>query len=201
MIRLVEMAESAEVARPLKVLIPLIKEDLANGKQAAEQAGMPYYQAAGQKMLEAKPQVSGGFEDWVERNFRIKPRQAQYYMALAKATSATLGEQKRTAAQFSSLDDFKRRHLNEDRPSSGRVNRPWREGVDKTAEQARQDLKRLKEDTLTRQQERKAERTLALRLIDIGYKVLAKELHPDKGGSKDAMSRLSRVRDRLKNHA
>jgi hypothetical protein len=31
--------------------------------------------------------------------------------------------------------------------------------------------------------------------------VLVKELHPDRGGTKDAMSRLSRVRERLKSHA
>ena len=41
---------------------------------------------------------------------------------------------------------------------------------------------------------------LGRRLIDIGYRVLAKELHPDKGGSKDAMSRLGRVRDRLRSN-
>ena len=51
---------------------------------------------------------------------------------------------------------------------------------------------------LTRKQERDAEQKLALRLIDIGYKVLAQTLHPDKGGSRDAMARLNRVRDRLK---
>lgn len=198
MIKLVEMNEGKEVARPLTVLVRLIKEDLANGHEAAEKASAPYYAAAGLKMLEAKPQVSGGFKEWVERNFAIGIKQAQRYMAFAIATTDT---QKRPAGQFKNMEDFRRRHLNEDIPSSGRVNRPWREGVDKTAEQARQDLKRLKEDSLTRQQEREAEKTLALRLIDIGYKVLAKELHPDKGGSKDAMSRLSRVRDRLKNHA
>jgi hypothetical protein len=26
-------------------------------------------------------------------------------------------------------------------------------------------------------------------MIDIGYKILSKELHPDKGGSRDAMMR------------
>jgi hypothetical protein len=31
---------------------------------------------------------------------------------------------------------------------------------------------------------------LGLRLIDIGWKVLARELHPDKGGSREAMTRL-----------
>jgi hypothetical protein len=42
-----------------------------------------------------------------------------------------------------------------------------------------------------------AQRALARRLIDIGYKALAKELHPDKGGSSEAMSRLGDVRRRL----
>ena len=70
----------------------------------------------------------------------------------------------------------------------------------KSAERARREAERLREENLTRQEEREADRQLALRLIDIGYKVLAKELHPDKGGSRDAMQRLGRVRDRLKQH-
>ncbi len=47
-----------------------------------------------------------------------------------------------------------------------------------------------------RQAELLAERELALRLIEIGYKILAKELHPDKGRGA-AMARLNRVRKRL----
>jgi hypothetical protein len=39
---------------------------------------------------------------------------------------------------------------------------------------------------------------LATRLIGIGYKELAAELHPDKGGSHDGMARASKVRDRLR---
>jgi|SRR6516225_9524127 hypothetical protein len=41
-------------------------------------------------------------------------------------------------------------------------------------------------------------RELAGELIDIGYRALATRLHPDRGGSKDAMARLNRVRDELK---
>jgi hypothetical protein len=53
-----------------------------------------------------------------------------------------------------------------------------------------------------RAKERELERKLALKLIDIGYKVLAAQLHPDKrGGSAEAMSRLNSVRTRLKNAA
>ena len=41
--------------------------------------------------------------------------------------------------------------------------------------------------------ERNLERDLALRLIRIGYSVLSKELHPDKGGSRNAQQRLNKV--------
>jgi hypothetical protein len=51
---------------------------------------------------------------------------------------------------------------------------------------------------LKREQERELQRKLALQLIDIGYKALASKLHPDKGGSREAMSRLNAVRERLK---
>ena len=49
-----------------------------------------------------------------------------------------------------------------------------------------------------RLQEDRERHKLGLRLIDIGWKRLAAELHPDKGGSHADMARLNRVRDRLK---
>ena len=189
--------QGTQVARPLKILVPLIKDDLAKGKEAAEKAGMPYYQAAGEKMLEAKPQISGGFQDWVKRNFGITPRHAQNYMNLARATA---GEQIGRAHPFNSLSEFMR-HEGKEPYGKKSPHREWHKDVDHIADRARRDMERIREESLTRQQEREAEQKLALRLIDIGYKVLAKELHPDKGGSRDAMQRLTRVRDRLKQHA
>ena len=57
------------------------------------------------------------------------------------------------------------------------------------------------QEALTRQQERQAEIKLGQRLIAIGYRVLSAELHPDKrGGSREAMARLNRVRERLRSH-
>jgi hypothetical protein len=46
--------------------------------------------------------------------------------------------------------------------------------------------------------EREAQRELGQRLVDIGFKTLAREYHPDKGGSNEAMARLNRARDHLK---
>jgi hypothetical protein len=86
-------------------------------------------------------------------------------------------------------------------PSYGRVVRKkdWHEPVKKIL--GRVDLDVLRQSELKRVEERDAEHKLALQLIDIGYKTLATKLHPDKGGSRDAMARLNRVRDRLKMHA
>jgi hypothetical protein len=47
-------------------------------------------------------------------------------------------------------------------------------------------------------EDRQAEYDLAIRMIDAGYRTMAKVNHPDVGGSKDMMARLNRVRDRLK---
>jgi hypothetical protein len=48
---------------------------------------------------------------------------------------------------------------------------------------------------------RDAEMRLGLQLIDIGYKILAREMHPDRGGSREEMVRLNLVRERLKTSA
>ncbi|MFZ0763527.1 hypothetical protein [Bradyrhizobium sp.] len=136
--------------------------------------------------------------EWSKRNFGLGKAQTLLYVSFAKATSGLSA-----ATEFESLKDFRRRQLGHDVPTSGGgLRQPeWRESVKENIERARREVDRLKEEALTRQQERDAERKLALRLIDIGFKVLVKELHPDKGGSREAMSRLNRMRDRLKQHA
>lgn len=192
--------ESREISRPLKILVPLIKEDLRQGDEAAKNASMPYYRAAGEKMLEAKGQLEHGeFGDWIKRNFGLGKDQSGFYMKLAIATA---GKQKSTA-DFSSLKDFRRRELGHDIPTSGGGVRPpsWQEPVKEIIGRVDTETLNLRKAELSRLEERDAERKLAQQLIDIGYKALASKLHPDKGGSRDAMSRLNRVRDRLKQHA
>ena len=190
--------KEGSVTRPLNVLAPLIKSDLARGDEAATQAGMPYYRAAGEKLLEARDGSFEGrvaeFYDWAERNFGRKQTQLRQYVNLVTK------ETKFGAPKVTSLRDHER-SLGRDRPTGGAVRRDWTAPVDDIADRARRDMERIREADLTRAQERAADQTLALRLIEIGFKVLAKELHPDKGGSRDAMARLNRVRDRLKQHA
>ena len=49
-----------------------------------------------------------------------------------------------------------------------------------------------------REREEKQQRALELKIINAGYKALATKLHPDHGGSGEAMIRLNAARDRLK---
>jgi uncharacterized protein YktA (UPF0223 family) len=51
-----------------------------------------------------------------------------------------------------------------------------------------------REQRLLRKKER---RTLALKMIDLGYKTLAMKMHPDKGGSSDGMIELLDVKQQL----
>lgn len=188
--------EGRQVARPLHVLVPLIREDLAQARDAVERAGMPYYRAAGEKMIEAKAQLTHGeFGPWIKRNFALSQQHAARYMAFARATSG------KHISRYENFSEFMREDGGD--PGYGKVVRKqtWHDDVKGNIDRAKREAERIREESLTRQQEREAEQKLALRLIDIGFKILAKELHPDKGGSREAMQRLGRVRDRLKQHA
>lgn len=188
---------NTQVARPLHVLAPLIKKDLADAEAAAERASEPYYRAAGEKLIEAKAQLPRGeFGEWRKLNFKnLGERDAQRCMALVRAEPnfTTPSIENRRNGGFNLREAI-------GEPRGGQPP-AWREPVKETIERAKREAERLREEALTRAQERDAERQLALRLIDIGFKVLSKELHPDKGGSRDAMQRLNRVRDRLKSSA
>jgi hypothetical protein len=62
---------------------------------------------------------------------------------------------------------------------------------------AAESLRRMEEMERQRKEEmteRQQQRELSHRMIDAGYKVLAKELHPDRGGSGEKMARLNRAR-------
>jgi hypothetical protein len=180
------------VARPLRELIPLIQEDLQKAHDAADRAGEPYYRAAGEKLLEAKAQLPHGeFREWTRRHFKVSDGRITYWMKLARENAS--------AETFSTVSAMRRAT----EPSYGP--RPsfqsWNEPVRKIIDRVDTETLNLAREDLKRSEERDAQRALALQLIDIGYKVLARTLHPDKGGSRDAMARLNAVRDRLKTHA
>ena len=177
------------IARPLAVLVPLIQDHQQHGKTAAAEAGMPYFKAAGDKLLEAKSQLPHGeFQSWTKRHFTVTYETLRTYMRFSEDS------QKTGAPVFSSLSDHIRQtsNPNYNRPSA------WHEPVKKIIDRVDTETLNLKAEEVKRGDEREAQRKLALQLIDIGFRVLAKTLHPDKGGSRAAMTRLNAVRDRLK---
>lgn len=178
--------KSQAIARPLKVLIPLIQSEIQQGNTA----GREHYIQAGKLLIEAKGQVSyGNWGAWLSKNFVLSQRTASDYMGWARAHDQ-IG---RPSANLpTSLHDF----------TGGRERR--REERQSTQhQQFRRILRDLPRDEFVqerqaRDQEVQLHRDLADELIDIGYRALATKLHPDRGGSKDAMARLNRVRDELK---
>jgi hypothetical protein len=182
---------SHEVARPLKTLERLIKEDI----EAGERQGMDYWRSAGEKLNEAQDGHfdgdAAGFWRWAEKSFGKTKTQLRVWMAYGSHSHPK---------RFKTQQQFEKDALGYE--SRGvRPRRDWTVSVSDVADRARNEARRLAaEDALTHRQEREAEAKLGLRLIDIGYRVLAKELHPDKGGSREAMHRLGRVRDRLRSN-
>jgi hypothetical protein len=178
--------ERAAISRPLKVLIPLIQADLERG----DRAGMEYYADAGDKLIEAKAQVTHGYWGaWLSKNFHLVDRVAQRYMRLARLRAENL-EKRRPASDLP-------RSLNEMEGYTAR--RQERHRAERAYKSVLRDLETdlYAQEQQTRADEVKLHREMALELIDVGFKALATRLHPDRGGSKEAMARLNRVRDEL----
>jgi hypothetical protein len=185
-------SQSTQVARPLSVLIPLIKQDLQQGSDAAKAASMEYYRAAGEKLLEARasPKMQGQFTSWVKRNFSISMQTASTYMSYARTTS---GRQNSGSPEFSSLNEF-HRVTGSSQFREVRTKQAWHEPVKASIEQAKQRAAIIEEQQLDAKREREEMVKLCLHMLDLGFKILSKELHPDKGGSRDAMARLNAAR-------
>jgi DNA modification methylase len=65
----------------LDVLARLIQENIRLGREA----GLPYYRAAGEKLIKAKGLIPHGqFSAWVKKNFGVSARTARDWMRLAR---------------------------------------------------------------------------------------------------------------------
>lgn len=180
-------SESHSIARPLKTLIPLIQSELQQGNSA----GQEHYTEAGLMLLEAKKQVPyGNWNKWLVKNFDLSRSTAALYMQWASAQhnlSGDAGQLPTSMRQFSGHTDRDRERRQSTQQQAFR--RVLRDVAADTFVQERQ----------SRDDEVRLHRELAEELVDIGYRALATRLHPDvRGGSRDAMARLNRVRDELK---
>jgi hypothetical protein len=180
-----------QVARPLKVLVPLIQEELIAGNEA----GMDHYIRAGRMLNEVRDsgQVSyGSWGRWVKDNFHISRVTASDYMRIASKVE----EDPSCKASLTSIDAALDREPRTIKSITKKNKlKSLFDGVDRV------NVTRLSDERQSRDDEIKLHRDMALQLIDLGYRALATRLHPDAGGSRDAMSRLNTVRHELKDFA
>jgi len=186
------VSRSTQVARPLKVLVPLIQDELIAGNEA----GMEHYIKAGRLLNEVKDsdQVPyGSWGRWLKDNFHLGRTTAYDYMTVARKVDEggssrpddrttifkTIGREPRTVKIVTKKNKLKSLF----------------DSVDNV------NVTRLADERQSRDDEIKLHREVALQLIDLGFRALATRFHPDQGGSKDAMSRLNTVRNQLKEFA
>ena len=187
--------KGASVIRSPSELVPLIKSAMT----AAERG----YQEVADLFAEARDgfDTYTDFLSWAHRHFDLGEAQAKRYLSVGRHRQI---KAQTRAEEPESLNAALLAAGKRSEPTSGAVRRSWQPDVDAIAERARREqerVDRLYAEEITKKQEREAQRELSLRIIDIGYKVLAKELHPDKGGSRETMARLNRSRDHLKQMA
>lgn len=175
--------QTRTVARPLKTLVPMIADEI----RLANKAGLEHYRRAGELLLEARDQVAAfKWGAWLSKNFTLTRRTAERWMRLAEEA-----QDDSRVVHFATLDEALGT-----RPSDASRRRGEYQPIRTFT--AHVDRDRLAQERQVQQDEIRLHRELALELVDIGYKALATRLHPDKGGSRDAMRRLNRVRDELR---
>jgi hypothetical protein len=183
----VATASDAQVARPLRVLVPLIKEEL----EAGYSAGLEHYRRAGELLIEARSQLQHGeWRAWLKRNFVLSHETARRYMTLAR-----LNQNARSSGSFRprTLSEV----MGDFRKYPKRAGALGASGKDVRRVVAQVDVDRLAKERQSRELEANLVKELAHTLIDIGYRVLVAKLqHPD--GSTEAMARLNHVRTLLR---
>jgi hypothetical protein len=163
----------------------LIQNELIEG----DAAGLEHYRRAGEMLNEAKTQVPhGSWSRWLQKNFELSQRVAIRYMRLARQAETDYPKFAGADTIETALGEHPRRERHA----------VWDKLHDATN---RVDVERLADERQSHDSEIKLHRELALQLIDLGYRALATRLHPDRGGSRDAMGRLNLVRDELKSIA
>jgi hypothetical protein len=178
-------ARQHAVARPLKVLVPLIKSEL----HAGEAAGLEHYRRVGELLNEAKAQMPwGSWQKWLSKHFTkehgLSQTTATRYMRLAEHVAAKPNLV--TGDDYSAIIGHRR--------SRTQVHGAWK-GVTDAARDLDADL--FSQERQSLDEEIRLRRALVTELFDLGYRALATRLHPDRGGSKDAMARLNEVRAQL----
>lgn len=176
----IAVKQKSQIARPLSELVPLIQEEVAAGNEA----GKEHYYQAGKLLIEVRDsgQVAEfKWNKWLKDNFALSQATAYRYMAFADHVDEdpSLLSTSRSMFEITEPVEHQKRKA---RRAAFKLHKP----VDRFAAEKQARIKEIQ-----------LHRALALELIDIGFKALATRLHPDHGGTDEAMRRLNRVRREL----
>jgi hypothetical protein len=185
---------TSAVTRPLRTLVPLIKRDLYQIDRFRKQSE-PYRLSAGQKLHEASKSKElgkvGGWYGWLKKNFVLSSTTADRYIKFYKEHSGKGRKKPSRVEEAKSYTEFLDRHDMHGRSSEKKAKETIGSilgGID--ADLYAQKIK-------DRRKEIELREDLARKLVEAGFRLLAKELHPDKGGSSELMRRLQAVRKAL----
>jgi hypothetical protein len=190
------LAKNSEktLGHPLSEIPPLIKTRLKrieSEREQFDQITLEDKREIGELLLEARDQLAHGqWSPWLKKNFQWSQSTATRYMQL--------GEIRRpTNLKNTTFADIIREHVNPNYDKRTRGVEPeWKEWVKAQVKQA----KRIDVETATsRREHEEIIGRMCNRIVNIGYKVLAVELHPDKqGGSDEKMKCLNEARETLR---
>jgi hypothetical protein len=183
------------VARPLKVLVQLIKQDIEKAAEVANEAASPYYQSIGEKLIEAKSnkERKGSWVYYVKQQFNISQVAAWYWMDYAEQAKIithgydfTFAEYRRLKRKPPKVETKSETKTGAETNTSSTDGAAGNKGL---SDDARRAAAKLEEEQT---------RKMALKIIDTGYKVLSKRLHPDVGGDAMDFNRLKTATTQLK---
>jgi hypothetical protein len=188
-----------EVTRPLRTLVPLIKRDL----HGLENSGKPFRYSIGKNLAEASEnheelKKAGGWYAWLKKNFAMARSTAHTYIAFYESASRQAKRSGARGARFKTQEEESEAYTKFAKRGDKHRKRAYKErretiggilgGIDADL-YAQKISDRLKEIDLRRD--------LGTKVVEAGFRLLAKELHPDKGGTSELMRRLQAVRKRL----
>jgi hypothetical protein len=185
-----QQTENQAVARPLKVLLPLIKENLRKAKEVADSAASPYYLSVGEALLEVRkdPKNKGQWERLVKGYLGINPATAWRYMDYAEQINNLAIGQDSTFYQYRKLKRNPPKNKTKftySQSENGATNAQSENGT--TNAQS--------ERLAVGDQKMKSLHALVKEAFDIGYKKMAHRYHPDKkGGSNEKMKELNEAK-------
>ena len=180
--------------RPLSKLTPIIRKELKAGFQAGER----HWKKVGRLLNEARghfPKSGPGnnglsFHQWVEKTFehpwtgeKLAERTVRTWMLGSRNSSGRAQPESLKAV----TDSRSPNHADYDPKLD------WQAGVRQV--QQRLNVKQLAEQWEDEKREARERAALARKIVEADYRALATVVHPDKkGGSKEAMAKLSAAR-------